>query len=180
MIPASALRDSIRNAAAVKEVIADEMVASLPIPLRQPDGRLVAAVFFFAQHFQPQTRTAQLYPPTWLGHFDWETGAVLGIESAEPGHLGLGGDRFHPFAEISYRDIDTAARNAGLGGAVARSEELNPLYDYLVPAWLAGGPPDPAAAQRFIALFPTVALPPMLSIYRRVGDAFFSWLGVPA
>lgn len=181
MIPTKQLRAAIRHDDHVEEVIALEMLASLPIPILRADtGSLTAAAFYFAQHYDPHTKTAKLYPPTWIGHFSWDDGRLLSLESAEPGHLRMPGDRFTPFTEISYATIDTAARAAGYGGAVARSDELDRLYDVLVPIWATGGRPEAEAAPRFAALFPTVALPPMQSAYMNVHPAFFEWVGLVA
>jgi hypothetical protein len=177
ILPTANLRQQMRFAPLIRAEVAMEQVCSLPIPGVE-NGRIVGDVFYYSRHFFPATATANLYPPTGLARFSWETGEPDWFRKTEPDHLGFGPSRFTVIGHIDHRAVDNQARSDGLGGAVERSEALNGLYDALVPLWADGGAVDSAKAARFCTLFPTVSPPLYQPAYRRL-STFFQWVGLP-
>lgn len=167
----------MRFADEVVAVVATEQLCSLPIPA-QESGQLKATAFYYGRHFFPKTAEADLYPPTFLGRFDWESGDCEWISSTEPDHLGLADSRFQVVERINYRQIDEDARAKGLGGAVERGETINSLLDELLPIWLDGRKPVPILAERLGIILPTVLPKVYRPVYLSLGREFVQWLGL--
>lgn len=177
IIPTTLLRDEILFSDSVREVVTTEQLCSLPIPCLNGES-LEALAFYYGRHFDPISVQAVLYPPVFIASFDWTTGKFKLIRSTAPDFLGLATSRFDAIGRADYRSVDIAAREAGLGGAVHRSGELDTLYDILVPLWAEGLECDSETADRFRTLFWTVEPRAYEPAYRRLGQSFFAWVGL--
>jgi hypothetical protein len=175
MLPAAAIYKILQFDDTIRSQIANEMTASLPIP--SFDGtKLYALAFYFARMGLPPAENYDLYPPTWLVKVDWTTGRTLEIEEKEPADFGIAGDRFRPFAKVSYREMNRAATQRNLGDVVERTKELLEKYDHVVPIWTQGKVIDRLNANAFMNLFTSLTELPLRGVYSLLGGGFFGWL----
>lgn len=104
-----------------------EQTNSLPIPVLE-NGDLYAYAFYYGSKTHVPSAKVDIYPPTFIGKFDWSRCRVVWIHPTEPDHLGMGPSRFKIIGSIDYRALDDRARASGLGGAVERSRAMEDLY----------------------------------------------------
>lgn len=175
MLSTQAMRDTIWFSPDIQEKIALEMTASFPIPVLR-DGKMICRAFYHACSGLPPRVDFDLYPPSWIAEFSWENGQVLLLEERPAAFFGLTGDRFHPFAKVSYIALNEQALLAGLGDLPSRQYALDEAYDRLVPGWYGGEPVEPARKEHFLKLLASLVGEPLLPVYRRLGEPFFSWL----
>ena len=177
MIATKELYEIIQFCEDVQKKIAIEMSVSLPIPILRGD-ECICRVFYFASSGLPPRQDFDIYPPTWFAEFSWQTGRIIILEEKESDFFGISGNRFRPFAKISYINMDKEAEMRGLGNMKQREEAINPTYDQLVISWFNKQQPDAAIVSKFMALFNSLVEAPFLPIYHRLGRDFFGWLNI--
>ena len=72
--------------------------------------------------------------------------------------------------------MNKAATQKNLGDVEQRAAALASTYDTLLPFWMENRNPEPRVAVHFIELFQSLAEPPLLPVYTRLGPEFFGWL----
>jgi hypothetical protein len=154
----------------IRAVVALELLASWPIPVRV-DGGHVYSFFYYACWGPPPAKEAKLWPPAWRVQIAPD-GTPGKPENVEPKVLGIDKPPGEPFATYAWPtsgsvDEADAKRNALLAG-----------YDAVLPIWLARGPADQPPVVAFRKQFLELTEPPLLPVYLTMGPDFFTWLGV--
>jgi hypothetical protein len=175
MLPTTQINDILQFDDRIRDEIATEMTGSWPIPVKR-DNHLHCLAFYFARSGLPPRMDFDLYPPTWLVEIDWESGVILSVKETEPKEFGLPGNRFQPFAKVSYVEMNKAAAQKNLGDVIHRATALAAAYDTLLPFWMENRKPEPRLVGHFIGLFQSLTEPPLLPVYTRLGSEFFGWL----
>lgn len=153
---------------AARAALPGPLRAALPLPVRGAEG-VLWSVWLGPSELDADTGALRLGAPRYVASFRADFGGLEELALVSPGALGLGADAGPWLGELT----DAPAREA------ARARYYGLLAE-TVPSFAAGPrsltAPIKRAAGALKDLFPEVAEPPLLPLYRRAAARFFTWL----